>query len=86
MPTENELKALILHKLRRGRCWGGKYRPIQKVIRYIPPHLRGKAKDLIDEMIKEGFLESHKRKKCVSLNIRYKEEIIRFIRKYRIYI
>lgn len=43
------------------------YIPIEKAISKIPSHARGNIENIIDEMHKEGLLEYHKNKKCISL-------------------
>lgn len=82
--TDLEIAATVLHKLRRRGIWGGKYKPYDSVKRWIA----GKVKDdgkriegILDELIKEGLLLSHKGGKTVSLNPKRKGDIINTIEK-----
>lgn len=82
--TDLEIAATVLHKLRRRGIWGGKYKPYDSVKRWIV----GKVKDdgkriegILDNLIKEGLLLSHKRGGTVSLNPKRKGDIINTIKK-----
>lgn len=53
----NVLKATILKKLkRRGSKWGRTHTSIDNLTSGVPKHLRGLAKDVAEELIKEGLL------------------------------
>ncbi len=43
------------------------YIPIEKTLSKIPSHARGNIGDILDEMQKEGLLEYHKNRNCISL-------------------
>ncbi len=82
--TDKEIAATILHKLRRRGCWGGKYKPIDSVGRWIEGKIKrnGKRVDkIIESLIKEGLLISHKNGETISLNSKRKGDIINTIEK-----
>lgn len=79
-----ELKALLLFKLMRKRKWGHAHIAFDKVVRWLPGHLRGAAKELITDLIREGFVLSKPTSYGleISLNPRRASEIKEFVDKY----
>ncbi len=55
MVSDDELKASILHRLAKKRKWGESHTAFENVAKGVPSHLRGKLKDLAEELIKEGL-------------------------------
>lgn len=53
-----DLKKTILKKLFRHRIIGNKHTAIENLTKGMPKHLIGKAKDAVNELIKEQFLLS----------------------------
>ena len=51
-----DLKVIILRKLFRLRYVGGKHTDIENLAKGLPTHLRGEAKKVAKELIKEGLL------------------------------
>ncbi len=54
--TESIIRAFILRKLVRTGCWGGRHTSIDNLPKGLPSHLRGDAKQVCKELVKEGFL------------------------------
>ncbi len=82
--TNKEITATILHKLRRRGIWGGSYKPYDSVKRWIEGRIKNdgkRVKEILDELIKEGLLLSHKGGETVSLNPKRKGDIINTIEK-----
>lgn len=52
------LRATILKKLKRRGKWGGAHTSFDVLARGIPKHLRGEAKEVATELIKDGLLLS----------------------------
>ena len=84
MVSNDELKAMILHKLAKKRKWGESHTAFENVAKGVPPHLKGKLKELAEELIKEGFITPkptgyglH-----ISLNVAKSEEIKSIIKNY----
>ena len=78
------LKATILKKLKRRGKWGHAHTSFDKLTSGIPKHLRGLAKDVAEELIKEGLLLAKPTSYGleVSLNPRRKAEIDKIIEEY----
>ena len=66
--TDEQKKKNMLAKLVMRGNVGGNYTPREKVSSGIPKHERGNLESLLDELHKDGFIEYHKGKKCVSIN------------------
>lgn len=73
-PDQN-IRIPILTKLFRNDFWGASYTTVKNCLSKIPKHDHGKAKKEMDDMNKDGLIQFHKRKKCVSLNPSAKDEI-----------
>jgi len=73
----NILKATIFKKLKRRGKWEHAHTSFDKLTSGIPKHLRGPAKDIAEELIKEGLLlvKPTSYGLEVSLNPRRKAEI-----------
>ncbi len=84
MNNRGVLKATILKKLKRRGKWGGAHTSFDVLARGIPKHLRGEAKEVATELIKDGLLLSKPTSYGleVSLNPEKKEEIDKIIKKY----
>lgn len=82
--TDKEITATIFHKLRRRGKWGGSYKPRDSVKRWIEGRIKRDGKrveSILDGLIKEGLLLSHKGGETVSLNPKRKGDIINTIEK-----
>ncbi len=84
MVSDNELKAMVLHKLAKKRKWGESHTAFENVAKGVPPHLKGELKDAAEELIKEGFIRPKPTGYGlqISLNVERSEEIKAIIRKY----
>ncbi len=84
LPSEEEMKADILHKLFRKRKWGASHTSIDNLHKSCPPHLKGKYIEVADELIKVGLVLAKPTGYGVevSLNPRRREEIIIIVRKF----
>jgi hypothetical protein len=84
MNNREVLKATILKKLKRRGKWSGAHTSFDVLARGIPKHLRGAAKEVAMELIKDGLLLSKPTSYGleVSLNPERKEEIDKIILKH----
>jgi hypothetical protein len=84
MVSDDELKAMILHKLAKKRKWGESHTAFENVEKGVPPHLKGKLKELANELIKNGLIVKKPTSYGlqISLNVDRSEEIKHRIRKY----
>lgn len=83
--SDSQIMALIINYLFRRRCWGGKYKNTQQVIRYLGQDVLGDGKEVsrcLDELIKMGWVIAWKKGETISLNTRYKKEIMNHKREY----
>jgi len=71
----NWLKHNILNKLLRYDAWENVYIPYDKVLLCVPRHCKGVAKQVVVQLVKEGFLLLHKNNTCLSLNSKRMVEI-----------
>lgn len=76
-----ELRKYIIKKLYRRACWHEKHTAFENAYSGVPSHLRGKAKQEVKELIKEGILLE--KSTCyglqVSLNHHKREEIMKYL-------
>jgi len=72
---DQNLRISILSKLYRRSLWGKSYTTLENSLSKIPNHNKGKAKEVLEELRKEGLVQFHKRGSCVSLNPNAKEKI-----------
>lgn len=75
---ERKKKNMLAKLVMRGNV-GGKYTPKEEVYSGIPKHARGNLENLLDELFKEGFIEYHKGKSCVSINRRQKDMVREYL-------
>lgn len=61
-------KIAILAKLARKTKIGMDYIPKEKAYSKIPSHARGNLDNVLDEMHRDGLIEYHKRKNCISIS------------------
>jgi len=82
--SDEEIKADIMNRLMRKGCWGAKYLPLESLIRWISKKVKKNGKRirrLIKELVKEGYILTHKGGKTISLNPTLSKEIVEYIEK-----
>ncbi|PSG98538.1 MAG: hypothetical protein BRC29_00235 [Nanohaloarchaea archaeon SW_7_43_1] len=72
-------KIAILAKLGRKTKIGMDYIPKEKAYSRIPGHARGELEGILDEMHKDGLIEYHKGKNCISINPNSISEVVDLI-------
>ena len=84
MVSNDELKAMILHKLAKKRKWGESHTAFENVAKGVPPHIKRKLKELTNKLINEGFIipKPTGYGLHISLNVAKSEEIKSIIKKY----
>ncbi|MFH1750597.1 MAG: hypothetical protein ABH863_02870 [Candidatus Micrarchaeota archaeon] len=82
--SDEQLKAMILHKLARKRKWSHSHASFDLVVKGIPPHLGRRAKEATNLLVKEGLilLKPTAYGEEISLNSERAEEILARIRRY----
>jgi len=66
-----EIKAEVCWRLRRRNCWGAKYLPVDSLVDWLGKLVKKDGKRVqasIDELIRDGLLLPHKKRRTVSLN------------------
>ena len=81
MWTDDEIKGKILHKLTRLGKFEHSHTSIDNLPKGFPSDLRGKVKDLIKELKKEGILMSKPTSygEEISINVEVKDKVIYYI-------
>lgn len=83
--SREEIEAEILYKLKRRRCWGERYLPVDSLVSWIGNQvLRDgqEVRDAIDDLIKHGLLIPRKKGQTVSLNPLRIGDVNACLRKY----
>lgn len=81
MLSDGRIKGKILHKLTRKGKFEHSHTALENLAKGFPADLRGKAKEMSQELIKEGILHLKKTSygKQVSINLEMKERIMRYV-------
>ena len=79
--TDLQIKGKILHKLTRKGKFEHSHTALDNLAKGFPPDMRGRAKNMSQELLKEGILHLKKTSygKQVSINIENKEKIMKYI-------
>ena len=78
--TDEQKKKNMLAKLVIRGNVGEKYTPKGKIYSGIPKHERGNLESLLDELFKDGYIEYHKGKNCVSINRHKKKKVKKYLK------
>ena len=81
MWIDSQIKGKILHKLIRKGKFEHSHTALDNLQKGFPPDMKGRTKEMSDELIKEGILHLKKTGygKQVSINVEKKEEIMNYI-------
>lgn len=81
MWTVGQIKGKILHKLTRKGKFEHSHTALDNLQKGFPPEIKGKTKEMAEELIREGILHLKKASygKQVSINVDKKEEIMKYI-------
>ena len=84
MWTDDLIKGKILHKLTRQGKFEHSHTAIENLTKGFPPDLRGRAKDMSKELIREGILYLKKTNygTQISINLEKKEKIMGYINEF----
>ncbi|MBI2541918.1 hypothetical protein HYV80_04370 [Candidatus Woesearchaeota archaeon] len=80
MWTNEQIKGKILHKLTRKGKFEHSHTTIENLPKGFPPDLKGRAKDMSEELIKEGILYLKKTSygKQVAISLEKKDKIMEY--------
>lgn len=81
MLTDGQIKGKILHKLTRKGKFEHSHTALDNLQKGFSPEIRGRAKDMAEDLIREGILHLKKTSygKQVSVNVEMKEKIMEYI-------
>ncbi|MEK6949000.1 MAG: hypothetical protein AABX34_02180 [Nanoarchaeota archaeon] len=81
MWTDEQIKGKILHKLTRKGKFEHSHTALDSLQKGFPPDLRGRAKDLAQDLIREGILHLKKTNygNQISINVEMKENVMAYI-------
>ena len=81
MWTDEQIKGKILHKLVRKGKFEHSHTALNNLQKGFPPELKGRAKMMPEDLMREGILYLKKTGygKQVSINVEKKEEIMKYI-------
>ena len=81
MWTDDQIKGKILHKLTRKGKFEHSHTALDNLSKGFSPELKGRARDISQELIKEGILYLKKTGygKQVSINLDKKEKTMKYI-------
>jgi hypothetical protein len=83
-PNEGKIKADVMNRLLRRNCWGAKYLPLATLVNWLSKKVKKNGKrirDAVNQLVKEGYLISHKRGATISLNPARSREIVEYVEK-----
>lgn len=81
MLTDSQIKGKILHKLTRKGKFEHSHTALENLAKSFPPEMKGRAKEMSEDLIKESILHLKKTNygKQVSINVEMKEKIMGYI-------
>ena len=81
MWNDSQIKGKILHKLTRKGKFEHSHTALDNLQKGFPPEMKGRAKEMSENLIKESILHMKKTGygKQVSINVEMKKEIINYI-------
>jgi len=62
--TEEQVKAIILDKLRKRGYWGGRYTPTDSLVRWLGKKVKEngrRVKSAVGQLVNRGYIILHKR-------------------------
>ncbi len=79
--TDAEIKGKILHKLARFGKFEASHTAIEYLQKGFPTHLIGRAKEMIEELKREGILKPKRTNygEQISINVSEKEKVMKYI-------
>lgn len=78
LSREVKRAALIEGMVRRNQ-WSMNYKNIEHTVSKLPTRVKKEAKEILDDMVQEGWAEYHKNKDCISLRSNKRAEIREFL-------
>ena len=82
--TDLQIKGKILHKLTRKGKFEHSHTALENLTKSFPPEMKGRAKEMSEDLIREGILHLKKASygKQVSINLENKGRIMEYINEF----
>jgi hypothetical protein len=80
--SNHKIRKIILRKLRNRGCWGASYFPLATLVNWLSKKVKKNGKrirNVVDQLVKEGYLIYHKKGATISLNPAKSREIVEYI-------
>jgi len=84
--SDQQVKAVILGKLRNRGSWGARYTPLDSLVRWLGKKIKRNGKRIqraVRQLVNDRYLLLHKKGATVSLNSARSREILEFIKRGR---
>jgi len=83
--TDEQVKAIVLDKLRKRGCWGGRYTPLDSLVHWLSRKVKRdgrRIRSAVRQLVNEGYLILHKKAETVSLDPARSREMAEFTREF----
>jgi len=81
--ADREIKAEVMNRLLRRRCWGARYLPLDTLVNWLSRQIRKNGRRVrrcVEELAKEGYVLFHKKRETISLNPARSREVVEYIK------
>jgi hypothetical protein len=82
---EEKIKADVMNRLLRRNCWGARYLPLVTLVNRLGKKVKKDGKrvrNALNQLVKEGYLITHKGGATISLNPARSREIVEYINRF----
>jgi len=79
---DEKIKADVMNRLLRRNCWGARYLPLVTLVNWLSKKVKKDGKRVrhaVNQLVKEGYLITHKGGATISLNPAKSREIVEYI-------
>ena len=82
--NKQKIKADVMNRLIRRNCWGARYLPLVTLVNWLSKKIKKDGKriqEAVNQLVREGYLITHKGGATISLNPAKSREIVENIKK-----
>ena len=80
--SREEKKVALIEGMVRRNQWSTKYKNIEHTVSKLPNRVKKDAKEILNDMVQEGWAEFHKNNECISLRSNKRAEIREFLEEH----
>ena len=77
--SREEKKEALIEGMVRRKQWSTKYKNIEHTVSKLPKRVKKDAKEILNDMVQEGWAEFHINNECISLRSNKRAEIRDFL-------